>query len=87
MVELSRRNFLGTGAAALTAVATRSAADQGMDEQQSGESPAEILSATDGPWTPARVIDTDKMAWEHDLTWQRKLLYNNDVSGSHLMLL
>lgn len=87
MVELSRRNFLGTGAAALTAVATRSASDQGMDEQQSGESPAEILSATDGPWTPARVIDTDKMAWEHDMTWQRKLLYNNDVSGSHLMLL
>jgi len=39
MVELSRRNFLGAGAAALTAVATRSASDQGMDEQQSGKSP------------------------------------------------
>ena len=87
MVELSRRNFLGTGAAALAAVAARTASGQGMDGQQQNDGPVEILSAVDAPWTAARVIHTDNMAWEHDMTWQRKLLYNNEVSGSHLMLL
>lgn len=87
MVELSRRNFLGTSAAALGAVAARPAIGQGMDGQRSGDGPAEISSTANAPWTPAKVIHTDKMNWEHDMTWQRKLLYNNDVSGSHLMLL
>ncbi len=90
MTGISRRNFLGTGAATLAAgaaMAARPATAQGMDGTGSGEGPAEILSVVDAPWTSAKIIDTDKMAWEADKTWKRKLLYSNDISGSHLMLL
>ena len=48
---------------------------------------AQTLTRADAPWVPAKVIDINAMEWEPGRAWDRKVVYWNPDSGSHIMLL
>lgn len=89
MNKFSRRGFLGASAATLatSAFVGRSSVALAEDAPSGGSVSGEILSMADAPWTSAKVLHTGKLPWIDDKTWAMKMLYENDISGAHLMLL
>jgi len=79
---ISRRTMVTTSGTTLVAAAPflgRSAHAQEEDY--------EILTSVDGNWKPLRVINTDKMPWEATSLWFKKVLFLDNKTGSHFLLL
>ena len=88
MSESSRRDFLQTGLAAaggLAGAAMVSSARAQPAFKPGGDALFETTAQED--WASLKVIDTDAMEWGPGRAWQRKMLFLDPESQSHIMLL
>ncbi len=89
MTSYSRRHIINRSVigVAASAVALRRFIQPASAQYAVNASDALMESTADAPWQPAKVIDTNAMDWEAGRLWDRKVVYWNPDSGSHIMLL
>jgi hypothetical protein len=83
--SVSRRSVLNAGAAAASGAALLAAGSANAQDADSND--GQSFTTASEPWAPLRVIDLDRMPWEESPRWQRKSLFVDPKTQSHLFML
>ena len=84
MSDVSRRGFIGVGAALAGAAAMPAAGSDSSHDTHT------VVAAAQAPYTSIKVMDTDAMPWppaDTPLGWNVKTLFHNEQTGDHLIII